>query len=330
MGRKTGRLAGRTPRLLAIVALGMALALGGICPASAVDSRITNAALYAEADSYATGASVGNCKLWVGMVFEAVAMDAGSPTRVGAGFYSGFVEAGGVSVPLADAKRGDLVYVYEASDLEGYHFGMHAAFVVNNLGNGVFDVVDANYQADPAIPPDGKVQRHTWDTGAYLAMWPGLEVMVFRLGTVPTDVFRFYNARNGTHFFTPSAEERDMVMAKWPTIFTYEGVAYSLDPGSNPQPLYRFYNNFSKSHFYTASLEERNLVTAKWPAIFTYEGETYPVCPAEVPGAVAVYRFYNRTNGSHFYTASAQERDMVQAKWPNVYTYEGPAFWLGQ
>jgi hypothetical protein len=320
--------------LLGIATLVAAVALGGSAPAVAIDSRITNAALYAEADSYPTGQSVGNCKQWVGMVFEAVAIDAGSSARIGPGFYSGFVDAGGVTVPLSEAQRGDLVYVYEASDLEGYHYGMHAAFVVDNLGNGVFDVIDANYQADPAIPPDGTVQRHTWDTNAYLAMWPGLEVTVFRLGTVPETtlkpVYRFYNVTNGTHFYTPSAEERDMVKAKWPTIFTYEGVAYSLDPAKNPQPLFRFYNNYSKSHFYTASAQERDMVKAKWPTIFTYEGETYPCSPVEVAGSVPVYRFYNVTNGSHFYTASAEERDAVMAKWPTIYTYEGPAFWLAQ
>jgi hypothetical protein len=43
-----------------------------------------------------------------------------------------------------------------------------------------------------------------------------------------------------------------------------------------------------------------------------------------------VYRFYNLQNGSHFYTASAEEADMVIAAWPTVYRYEGPVFWLGQ
>jgi subtilisin family serine protease len=141
-------------------------------------------------------------------------------------------------------------------------------------------------------------------------------------------IYRFYNAKSGTHFFTPSAEERDAVMAKWSGTFAYEGVAYEVS-AANTQPLYRFYNNRSASHFYTASVEERDAVIAKWSGIFSYEGETYKVSLAGT-AADAVYRFYNRNNGSHFFTASAEERDTVVARWSNVYTYEGPVFYLGR
>jgi len=39
-----------------------------------------------------------------------------------------------------------------------------------------------------------------------------------------------------------------------------------------------------------------------------------------------VYRFYDRLNGSHFYTADPSERDAVQQNLANVYTYEGTAY----
>lgn len=39
----------------------------------------------------------------------------------------------------------------------------------------------------------------------------------------------------------------------------------------------------------------------------------------------AVYRFFNRSTGAHFYTASTEERDAVVATLPQ-FTYEGPAF----
>ena len=38
-----------------------------------------------------------------------------------------------------------------------------------------------------------------------------------------------------------------------------------------------------------------------------------------------VYRFYNRGNGTHFYTASAFERDYVQANLP-AYVFEGEVY----
>jgi peptidoglycan/xylan/chitin deacetylase (PgdA/CDA1 family) len=45
-----------------------------------------------------------------------------------------------------------------------------------------------------------------------------------------------------------------------------------------------------------------------------------------VPAPNAVYRFYNRVNGSHFYTQSADEAREVIVRWPTVYVYEGIAY----
>lgn len=44
-------------------------------------------------------------------------------------------------------------------------------------------------------------------------------------------------------------------------------------------------------------------------------------------GAVS---FLNSRNGSHFYTASLEEANHVIVTWSDIYTLEGPAFWLGQ
>lgn len=327
MRRKSGR---RRPwRLLGIGAVVAALMFGGVVPAGAIDSRITNQAIYAEANSYTTGQGVGNCKQWVSAVINAVATDAGSPLRVGPGMYSGFTDAGGVLVPAANATQGDMIFVYNPSAPETFFYGMHAAFIVEVLGNNTYNVIDANYSMD------GRIQRHTWNLNEYLDGFPNLEAVVFRFGTVDsaagmTSVYRFYNVRNGSHFYTPSEQERDMVIAKWPTIYKFEGVAYTLNPANNTQPLHRFYNKLTGSHFYTVSSAERDMVVAKWPSVFTYEGETYNVNEISVPNSIPVYRFFNVTNGSHFYTASDVEREAVIAKWPNVYKFEGVGFYLGQ
>lgn len=154
-----------------------------------------------------------------------------------------------------------------------------------------------------------------------------LSLTVMRMA-VP--VYRFYNRTNGTHFFTDSSSERDHVIATWPGVFTYEGVAYTTNPVNNTQPLYRFYNRVSGSHFYTASAEEASSIMAQWSAVFSLDGQTYAVNPGPVADSIPVFRFYNVRNGSHFYTASEEERNTVMATWPDTYTYEGPAFWLGQ
>lgn len=143
-------------------------------------------------------------------------------------------------------------------------------------------------------------------------------------------VYRFYNNGTGTHFYTPSATERDIVIARWSSVFTYEGIAYNTKASKNTQPLYRFYNQRNGGHFYTASSLERDAVIARWSYVYTYEGETYRVTTWPEPGKAPVYRFYNVRNGSHFFTASLTERDTVIARYPGIYQYEGPAFYLGQ
>lgn len=147
---------------------------------------------------------------------------------------------------------------------------------------------------------------------------------------VHAPVFRFYNKTKGTHFYTASAQERDMVMATWSGVYAYEGIAYFINPANNTHALYRFYNKASGGHFFTASASEAASIQQKWPHIFALEGQSYAVNASQVSNSIPVYRFYNQANGSHFYTASVEERDLVIAKWSNVYKQEGTAFWLGQ
>mgnify|MGYP001460988642 CR=1 FL=1 len=54
---------------------------------------------------------------------------------------------------------------------------------------------------------------------------------------------------------------------------------------------------------------------------------TYPTPPAA--SSMPVYRFYNKANGSHFYTVSAEERDTVIANLSHIYSYEGVAYFVG-
>ncbi|NTW28210.1 MAG: hypothetical protein HGA39_02450 [Coriobacteriia bacterium] len=164
--------------------------------------------------------------------------------------------------------------------------------------------------------------------------YTGTKTVTFaiKMGSNLSFVYRFYNKTNGSHFYTASTEERDVVIARWSDTYASEGVALSVntaDPYNNA-PLYRFYNKTNGSHFYTASTEERDVVIARWSAIYQYEGVAYNVCATARAGATPVYRFYNKTNGSHFYTASTGERDVVIARWSDTYVNEGVAYWLAE
>lgn len=143
-------------------------------------------------------------------------------------------------------------------------------------------------------------------------------------------IYRFYNATTGAHFFTPSAQERDYVIATYPA-FAYEGVAfYAYDASAAGQDVvYRFYNTTTGAHFYTISAAERNYVQMTYPA-FKYEGPAWSAQAAAGGSATGIFRFYKPSTGTHFYTISAAERDFVIATYKD-YNYEGVAYyaWTG-
>jgi hypothetical protein len=103
----------------------------------------------------------------------------------------------------------------------------------------------------------------------------------------------------------------------------------SDDPAA--MPVYRFLNKVLGSvHFYTISEAERDAVIANYPDVFDYEGVAYyAYAEGDQPvDAMPVYRFLNKTLGSaHFYTISEAEKDAVIANYPDVFEYEGIAYY---
>lgn len=143
-------------------------------------------------------------------------------------------------------------------------------------------------------------------------------------------VYRFWNAATGSHFYTASEAEKQHVLATWPKIFRLEGVAYTVDTaaGDARVPLHRFFNLKNGTHFYTASEAEKAKVVATLSRVYRYEGVAYYVGPSPEGTSTAVYRFYNFKRGVHFYTASAAERDRVIATLGGTYRIEGVAFYV--
>jgi len=147
----------------------------------------------------------------------------------------------------------------------------------------------------------------------------------------PVNVYRFYDARARSHFYTASDAEMLQVRQTLSSFMSYDGVAYTVDSASPAatQGLYRFYDVRSGAHFYTASDAERDSVMTRLSSVYRYEGVAYMVSAAPAAGAVPVYRFYNvQGEGSHFYTASAAERDSVIATLGSMFRYEGIAYYV--
>ena len=154
--------------------------------------------------------------------------------------------------------------------------------------------------------------------------------------TTITRVFRFYNIKKGVHFYTADEAEKDNTLSKLGKTYKYEGVAYSLNSalgGGNDTPLYRFYNMKTGVHFYTANETEKASIIANLSRIFRYEGIAYNVAlDASVSGSSPIYRFFNKKNGSHFYTNSEEEKANTINNLGKTYNYEGIAYYvvLGQ
>ena len=147
----------------------------------------------------------------------------------------------------------------------------------------------------------------------------------------PLPVYRFFNRKMISHFYTASGAERDAVIDSLSSTYLYEGISYFVktNVAGNDHPLYRFLNKLNGTYFYTASESEKNEVLAKLPTQMQLDGVAYKVCATALPGATPVYRFLNKKNYTHFYTASETERANT-AKATDAYTYEGVGFYLAQ
>ena len=159
----------------------------------------------------------------------------------------------------------------------------------------------------------------------------GTWLVVGDAGTKPLPLYRFYNNKTGTHFYTASEAERDSVQAHLASTYTLEGVAFAIDAASpqNDAPLYRFFNVRTGTHFYTASEAEKDTLIATLSKVYHYDG---PVCDVSLTsaGAQPVYRFYDFKRDVHFYTASTSERDSIVAHLGYIYRYEGVAYYFVQ
>jgi len=207
-------------------------------------------------------------------------------------------------------------------------------------GTGVahtYYVLDADPQAEGTTVNVSALGSHTlefWseDTSANVEAHKTVTFEVVERLVPPTPVYRFYNLLNGSHFYTASESERDAVLNTQASVYVLDGMAFtvnSLDPNNN-SPLYRFYNKKSGSHFYTASAAEKAYVTDELDDVYSYDGPAYNVGTKPFAGAVTVWRFYNKLNGSHFYTRDMAEKANVEANLKAIYQLDGPAYYIAE
>ena len=89
-------------------------------------------------------------------------------------------------------------------------------------------------------------------------------------------LYRFWNKKNGTHFYTASEAEKNDVLSRLGAVYRLDGIAYFVSStATNAIPVYRFYNVRLGTHFFTASVAERDSVMARLGAVYRFEGIAY-------------------------------------------------------
>ena len=141
------------------------------------------------------------------------------------------------------------------------------------------------------------------------------------------DIFRFYDTRTGTHFFTASAQERDTILATLPN-YRFEGNSFDqVDDARGEIEVFRFFNTSNGTHFYTASAAERDNFIATL-SNYNYEGAVYKASLDNANNTLdALHRFYDTRSGTHFYTSDEAEVAQILGTLPN-YQHEGIAYYV--
>ncbi len=93
-------------------------------------------------------------------------------------------------------------------------------------------------------------------------------------------------------------------------------------------PVYRFWSPVLGCHFFTAKASEMQKLLETFADIWTFERIAFYALPDDtLPDAAPVYRFWSPVLKAHFYTIREGERDKLIINFPDVWTFEGIAFY---
>jgi predicted outer membrane repeat protein len=145
-------------------------------------------------------------------------------------------------------------------------------------------------------------------------------------------IYRFWAPKEKRHFYTMKESEKQKLIDKYASVWTYEGPVFNgcaTRCHNGLVPVYRFWSPKAQTHFYTIKESEKDKLIQTMSKVWTFEGVAFfAYAPDTQPsGCKPVYRFWNAGAGTHFYTMTESEKDKLVNTLSNIYTYEGIAFY---
>lgn len=147
-------------------------------------------------------------------------------------------------------------------------------------------------------------------------------------------VYRLWSYHWKKHFHTANVQEKQYLLA-YPESWRDENIAfYAFDQTDHPDntlPVYRFWSPLWESHFYTINEQEKAVLIQEFADEWRYEGIAYYAYPEgqQPVDATPVYRLFSFILGEHFYTASEEEKLMIEQKCSAAnWRYEGVGWYV--
>ncbi len=157
-------------------------------------------------------------------------------------------------------------------------------------------------------------------------------------------VYRFFDSNTGTHFFTADINEKNLLTTPTsggyrPDLVEETNDFGAVDPNSsNPAKVqvFRFFDSIHGTHFFTANQAEATGImdpkSSSFRSDLVYEpNATFYEHGTQQTGDVAVYRFFDTSFGTHFYTGNQAEFTALTtpgtASFRTDLVYEGVGFY---
>ena len=211
------------------------------------------------------------------------------------------VTASTATLNLSAGETANLANVCSAADPAGKAVTSYQAYTANGADSFTVNGMTVTATSASSAVTASSLSQITFDRGA--------------LAVPDTITVRAYN---GTYW------------GDWTTISAASPTVTNLASAdsSSEVSIYRFFDTQDGTHFFTASASEAaSIVSTRSDMSLEGVGLHGYATASASPSSEAVFRFFDVADGTHFYTASASERDALVATPSSNMTYEGTAFY---